>query len=80
VRELSVGLRLDEYDRSAGEAQFVLTGFASNTSKFVTFWPMQTAFEGSMHWLQTEGVSGAVRYSREFETGAETFPLVEMAN
>jgi len=80
VRELSVGLRLDVYDRSAGEAQFVLTGFASNTSKFVTFWSMQTEFEGSMHWLQTEGVSGAVRYSREFETGAETFPLVEMAN
>lgn len=80
VRELSVDLRLDDYDRSSGEGLFVLTGFASNTSEFVAFWSMQTDFEGSMRWIQTAGASGAVRYSRDFQTGAATFPLVEMAN
>lgn len=79
LREITVDLELLNYDRAAGEATFLLTGFASNSTDFVAFWPMQTEFTGRMRWIQVGGASGSVRYDRAFETGKTVFPLVDMA-
>lgn len=75
LRELSAALSLRDYDRSSGRAIFDFDGFASNTSDFVSYYPLHSTFTGRMAWFQVEGSADPVRGERSVETGRTSFEL-----
>lgn len=78
LRELSVDIALEEYDRAEGTAAFLFDGYASNATNLVGFWPMRSDFTGTVRWIQAENASPQIRYESEFETGRADFALDEM--
>lgn len=78
LRELSVDIALEEYDRDEGTAAFLFDGYASNATNLVGFWPMRSDFVGTVRWIQAENASPQTRYESEFETGRADFAFDEM--
>lgn len=75
LRELTVDLRLDDYDRQTGRATFLVDGFASNSTRFVGFYSLESSFRGRFAWLQVPGAGTTTRADRKFDTGSTSWEL-----
>ena len=75
LREVTVTLRQDAYDRESGVGAFTLEGYTSNASRFVANFALEYTFSGGMVWIQAEGGGTAEQVEEEFETGEHTVPL-----
>ncbi len=78
IRELTLDLRRDHYDRETGQSDFLFDGYASNATWSLPFHPLCSRFTGRMVWLQTDATIRTVDYDTEFDTGAREFPLADM--
>ncbi|MFB6371554.1 MAG: hypothetical protein ABEN55_00225, partial [Bradymonadaceae bacterium] len=78
LRELTVDLRLANFDAESGTGTFLFNGYASNATEAIGFWGLTSHFTGDFTWIQAGEVSESVRYEQDFETGTTTIDLADM--
>jgi len=78
IRELTLALRREHFDRETGHGSFLFEGFASNTTFSIPFHPLHCEFSGRMVWIQTDSDQKPVAFTSEFPTGASEFALADM--
>lgn len=75
LRDLVVDLALDDYDSVSGQAGFLFEGYASNATKFIAFYALNSHFQGTMAWIPAAVETETYSMSQEFETGSAEFPI-----
>jgi len=75
MREFSVDVSLDDYDRQTGRARFLVDGFASNSSQAVAFYAMNHDFAADITWIQTGSAPERTSLDTSHPAGATAISL-----
>lgn len=75
IREFSVGVRMKDFDPVTGRGRFLVDGYTSNASSFISYYPLRYEFGGQFAWVQAAGESSEHELASDFETGSTRFAL-----
>ena len=70
IRDLSVDISLDSYDKASGEAKFLVSGYASNSSKMIAYHAMVNDFSSKFYWIPGVESKNSKLLKAEFKTEA----------
>ena len=62
-------------DEDSGEATFLVDGYLSSASSFISNYALEYDFSADVVWAQIPGAADAELLEEEFETGVATFDL-----
>ncbi len=75
IREFSVGVKMKDFDPETGRADFVVDGYTSNASSFLSYYPLRYQFDGAFAWLQADGDFEQSELNNPFQTGSASFDI-----
>lgn len=74
IREISVDLDLLDFDAQSGIATFDVLGYASNATRVIEFYALQSTFRGEFTWWQAPVAARAEDHALAFPAGSASWP------